>query len=1091
MPLINYHSARQREPSEFLEQGMGESGTFAKIAVTKGVTAIAGKLKNPPKNSDKDATHIQEYLFDTSVFTEEQAKAWLKTHKAKTGKFEPAKAEADKTESAVGDISVLNEKTVDATSDTDILSMFSDEGESEDKDEAALKGSYEELKSKLDTAVNANPSSFGGSGTNIWFSIYATFPKEVIVSRYGGGIDEPTRYYQAGYKQDDKGNISFSDVKEVVFDVKVKPKTEQVITDMGIFNESFILSTSDGTLLLEEVRDPNTGAVTVKGKVPVAQKANSRNRNQRVYLPEALKEAVEDAKTRLPLLMEAEHRVDDAGHNKRDLEKTVAVIHEIEWHPDTQTVSLSDIRFVETQSGKNITAVLRGGAKLQTSQRGTGKSEVAKWTDGKVAEIVTQVRFDGYDFTPPNEASVTEADFQMAEAKKEGDFEAMLNSQIITKDETKKLIEEMGAQIKDSLTTVIKETLGAKTDPPKDEQVPPKEQVPPAEATPVTDPKILEKVSAIEAKMTKDSATLDEITRERELTLLGAKGADIVKGLLATEEFNRFNANEKLVIQGAVDPKSLYGHVGIDDTVKLTEALTSLVKNEASKFDQIIAAVKLRNSGFPDGIATQDSGRTVQVIHENSPGAAFIAKMTEDIDRRLKKDNPNEFILPNDHIAQKAVREIMDKYYEENAKTLKKLDESGEQVYQVDIGVRAATIAAVAIPAAMRRLTALQVVDVGTQTARIEDIPIKAWLPAETSGRIDTDMAAVEILDAATVATAGVTYSNYPAYAMRKALRTFISPDAYATAKGTGLDPEADAISGLVDDIRHRIDRLLWLLMITKAQAYSTSQQTSFTAMTHLGSNVWGVQSSGSTLRGWVKFEWVKTYDANGNPTGAKLIPLFGTTSGNTLQKVQVQEAAGDNTDLVYSDDYKIDWASGTIQLTAAGIVKEASNGLQVKYTRTTNLSTFSRTPDAGVTLYDHISNLRQAITDAKVAISNRHYDPSFVSMSLEVEALITNGKTFSELGRTPADTLDQLNNVINYAGLTPYKTSAMPYTWALVGQNGGAFYKVQTPWGLTGPVVDKDTGDKYWLAQEYSSTDVPKAEKFSLVAITDLNQFE
>lgn len=84
-PFPNEHAARVKEPSEF------EQGTFRRKNIANGVDIIIGKLKG------SDKTEVQTYRFDKKVFTEEQAKEWLKEHNAGNKMFEPAvKDEAPK-----------------------------------------------------------------------------------------------------------------------------------------------------------------------------------------------------------------------------------------------------------------------------------------------------------------------------------------------------------------------------------------------------------------------------------------------------------------------------------------------------------------------------------------------------------------------------------------------------------------------------------------------------------------------------------------------------------------------------------------------------------------------------------------------------------------------------------------------------------------------------------------------------------------------------------------------------------------------------------------------------------------------------------
>lgn len=77
-PFPSEHAARVKDPSEF------EQDTFRRKNIANGVDIIIGKLKG------SDKTEVQTYRFDKKLFTEEQAKAWLKEHKAGNKMFAPA-----------------------------------------------------------------------------------------------------------------------------------------------------------------------------------------------------------------------------------------------------------------------------------------------------------------------------------------------------------------------------------------------------------------------------------------------------------------------------------------------------------------------------------------------------------------------------------------------------------------------------------------------------------------------------------------------------------------------------------------------------------------------------------------------------------------------------------------------------------------------------------------------------------------------------------------------------------------------------------------------------------------------------------------
>ena len=218
------------------------------------------------------------------------------------------------------------------------------------------------------------------------------------------------------------------------------------------------------------------------------------------------------------------------------------------------------------------------------------------------------------------------------------------------------------------------------------------------------------------------------------------------------------------------------------------------------------------------------------------------------------------------------------------------------------------------------------------------------------------------------------------------------------------------------------------------------------------------------------------------------MIQMFGTTSGNTYQKVEARESGGDNTALTYSDDYTINWPDGTVTLTSAGAVKCAGDLVDVKYTYTSNAKFWSMVPDSGVTLYQHLLNLAQKVGEARVMVEERYYEANYVGMSPRLLDLIGKGPQFTTSGFTQGNMKDALAIVQTYEGMSTIKSVHIPNAWFVIGKRGAAVYYVQTPWSIEGPFAIDNTRNRYWQVEEYSATDVPVPAKFALVGITDLN---
>ena len=147
-------------------------------------------------------------------------------------------------------------------------------------------------------------------------------------------------------------------------------------------------------------------------------------------------------------------------------------------------------------------------------------------------------------------------------------------------------------------------------------------------------------------------------------------------------------------------------------------------------------------------------------------------------------------------------------------------------------------------------------------------------------------------------------------------------------------------------------------------------------------------------------------------------------------------------------------------------------------------MSTWSLTPPSGTTLSAHLLALRRAIGQRRVGIANRNWKPNAVGFNYDLEDLITHGDRMTNLGGTPAEVLNQMNEVVKYAGLDPIKSSALPSGWIPVFQKGAVCHGVHTPWAFEPPITNENTGIKYILGEQYSASDVPVNDRIGIVAV-------
>jgi len=107
-PYPNEHSARVREPGDF------QAKSFRRKNIETGIDIIIGRLKG------ESTMTTQAYRFSVEKFTVAQAKKWLKDHKIKYIKFEPATKKekslgvADEAaEAAISNIGEIKDMTLD------------------------------------------------------------------------------------------------------------------------------------------------------------------------------------------------------------------------------------------------------------------------------------------------------------------------------------------------------------------------------------------------------------------------------------------------------------------------------------------------------------------------------------------------------------------------------------------------------------------------------------------------------------------------------------------------------------------------------------------------------------------------------------------------------------------------------------------------------------------------------------------------------------------------------------------------------------------------------------------------------------------
>ena len=954
---------------------------------------------------------------------------------------------------------------------------------------AQVPGSFEEYTNQIREALRERPPAEVQNASHCWIEgCLGQFPEKVIFESvtYDDDTGKHTRkYYEAKVALDETENVVFTEVKEVEIKAAITAKNEmaqlsETNKPENIKQEEFN-ETVDAEIELQTLTEAEAQqGQKRKASVLIAQKADTKNKNNRVYPKAVLKEAVAVAQQQINefgcLMMDSCHRVDEKGDNLTDLRETVALIKQIEFNEATGTVSLPEIEFVATQAGKDIMALLEGGAKLQISQRAHGTSHKVWNPDTNEShQEVNWLRIVGFDVVPGGSASV-------ADAHLENENESTEASGANPNARTPQTSEE-GAHAQQNGGGEQGSENGNGGGNSQSSQA-----VELNEKTQAEIQGLRNQVANKESELDESKAALDEATRNTQIAHLKQFGGAILKA--EVQGLTRFNEEQKQMILDAIEVTRFFDTIpDVFSEEAIKQAVRPAIHREADRLDKVIASTALENMGFPvdqnTGIANRREGQTrVTVLHENMPGAEMQHKVVKEALKVIRESSDGEmYYMPDDHPSMGDLNEVMNWFWQENYNVVK----NENTVSQANIGGRIASISAMVIPTVWRMMTAFQVVDTEPMPNRLLDKKIRIQAQGHnTSVDAVSLYANLDPGENGNIEEVSSEYLNFPLYATRQALRTKVTPEARATAKNTPMQPMIDAVVDLVMNVHSRTDSALWWLHIIQGLHQETGQVSSWETLSRVGTgNTWA-----SDNVAWIPLTWHKTHDKNGNPLTARfeeLYPASGESGAPTdlgTQGIELQTSNSTPKALLYVTDYTVDFQSGRITLTAAGETKRGSDSIQAKYTYSKNVSTWSLTPPSGVNLSAHLLMLRRAIGLRRVGITNRNWIPNCVAFNYDLEDLITSSDRMTNLGGTPAEALNQLNQVTRYGGLVPVKSSALPNGWIPVFQKMAVCHGVHTPWAFEPPITSEHTGVKYILGNQFSASDVPVNDRIGIVAV-------
>lgn len=137
----------------------------------------------------------------------------------------------------------------------------------------------------------------------------------------------------------------------------------------------------------------------------------------------------------------------------------------------------------------------------------------------------------------------------------------------------------------------------------------------------------------------------------------------------------------------------------------------------------------------------------------------------------------------------------------------------------------------------------------------------------------------------------------------------------------------------------------------------------------------------------------------------------------------------------------------------------------------------------------DPIGELVEKIGVARVKVTNRYYEPTFVLVSATNSDKLANWDSFTAAGKRPDSDLNANGYVGRLKGLATFESTEMPDGYALVGNRELVAHRIFSAMMLKGPFPTYDNSGKMiaadqYYAEEFNGSDAPVPEKGSYVKI-------
>jgi len=137
----------------------------------------------------------------------------------------------------------------------------------------------------------------------------------------------------------------------------------------------------------------------------------------------------------------------------------------------------------------------------------------------------------------------------------------------------------------------------------------------------------------------------------------------------------------------------------------------------------------------------------------------------------------------------------------------------------------------------------------------------------------------------------------------------------------------------------------------------------------------------------------------------------------------------------------------------------------------------------------DTVDTLVKYIGYARVKVSNRYYDPTFVLLSVANADRLSNWDGFSAAGKRPDADLNANGYVGRVKGLGVFESTEFSDSYVLVGNRELVQHRIFQPMQLKGPYPtyssDELVAADQYFAEEYNGTEIPVPEKGAVVKVS------